>query len=95
MHYGLALRFAASGAHSERDLKVPQLDRGFLALFYDAKQIAPSPKVMVIGGTGKYKGITGTASYTMRELHDTRSAVGRPLLSTQGHLGDQIIEVAC
>jgi hypothetical protein len=25
----------------------------------------------LIGGTGKYKGITGTVSYTMRELHDT------------------------
>jgi hypothetical protein len=25
----------------------------------------------LMGGTGKYKGITGTVSYTMRELHDT------------------------
>ena len=25
----------------------------------------------LIAGTGKYKGITGTVSYTMRELHDT------------------------
>jgi hypothetical protein len=25
----------------------------------------------LIGGTGKYKGITGTVSYTNRELHDT------------------------
>ena len=30
----------------------------------------------LIGGTGKYKGITGTVSYTMRELHDTVG--GRP-----------------
>jgi hypothetical protein len=28
----------------------------------------------LIGGTGKYKGITGTVSYTMRELHDTVGA---------------------
>jgi hypothetical protein len=25
----------------------------------------------LMGGTGKYKGITGTVSYSMRELHDT------------------------
>ena len=25
----------------------------------------------LMGGTGKYKGITGTVSYTMRELYDT------------------------
>jgi hypothetical protein len=25
----------------------------------------------LMGGTGKYNGITGTVSYTMRELHDT------------------------
>ena len=32
----------------------------------------------LIGGTGKYKGITGTVSYTNRELHDTVG--GRPAL---------------
>jgi len=32
----------------------------------------------LIGGTGKYKGITGTISYTMRELHDAFG--GRPAL---------------
>src|SRR5215510_6252822 len=34
----------------------------------------------LIGGTGKYKGITGTASYTNVELHDTVG--GRPALIT-------------
>ena len=28
----------------------------------------------LMGGTGKYKGITGTISYTMRELHDAVSS---------------------
>ena len=32
----------------------------------------------LMGGTGKYKGITGTISYTMRELHD--AVGGRPAL---------------
>jgi hypothetical protein len=32
----------------------------------------------LIGGTGKYKGITGTVSYTTRELHD--AVGGRPAL---------------
>jgi hypothetical protein len=34
----------------------------------------------LIGGTGKYKGITGTVSYTSTELHDTVG--GRPALIT-------------
>ena len=34
----------------------------------------------LIGGTGKYKGITGTVSYTNVELHDTVG--GRPALIT-------------
>jgi hypothetical protein len=32
----------------------------------------------LMGGTGKYKGITGTAAYTIVELHDTVG--GRPAL---------------
>jgi hypothetical protein len=32
----------------------------------------------LMGGTGKYEGITGTISYTMRELHDAFG--GRPAL---------------
>ena len=32
----------------------------------------------LIGGTGKYKGITGTAVYTIVQLHDTVG--GRPAL---------------
>jgi hypothetical protein len=35
-----------------------------------------------MGGTGKYKGITGTAVYTLSCNFTTRSAAGRPLSST-------------
>jgi hypothetical protein len=46
----------------------------------------------LMGGTGKYKGIMGTVSYTLVGLHrDGRRPPG-PYRQPQGQVGDQITE---
>jgi hypothetical protein len=48
----------------------------------------------LMGGTGKYKGITGTIPYTYVDLHDTVGGRQAKYRQPQGHLGDQITEAA-